>query len=373
MSGSADQRQPIEALAEDFLERKRRGERPTLEEYAARHPELADEIRELFPALEMMEHVGDDPGGVTGSIAGSGGRAEGVKIDKLGDYRILREIGRGGMGVVFEAEQESLGRRVALKVLAASAVIDAKQLRRFEREARSAARLHHTNIVPVFGVGRQDGYHYYVMQFIQGQSLDLVLDELRRLKKVGSGTTTIPGPTAARRAGQPAGITGRLGVTVVDECGLSAADVANSLLSGRFEPIGTQLAGLTLAQGQPGEADAAAATAALTGALTDGPTPAPAPIHPVWRIPRSPAHPGTSPAPRSAWRGHPIVRRYPNPTATSTGAWPASACRSPRPSTTPTARASSTATSSPATSSSTPGEMSGSPTSAWPRRPTPRT
>ena len=87
------------------------------------------------------------------------------------------------MGVVYEAEQESLGRHVALKVLPGHALLDPRQLDRFQREARAAARLHHTNIVPVFGVGEQDGLHYYVMQFIQGQGLDAVLEELRRLRR----------------------------------------------------------------------------------------------------------------------------------------------------------------------------------------------
>ena len=160
MSGSADQRQPIEALAEEFLERKRRGELPTPEEYATLHPELADEIRELFPALLMMEHVGDDPGGVTGSIAGSDGRVAGLKIEKLGDYRILREIGRGGMGVVYEAWQLSLNRRVALKVLPLAAGMEPRQLQRFKNEAQAAAQLHHVNIVPIFGVGCERGVHF---------------------------------------------------------------------------------------------------------------------------------------------------------------------------------------------------------------------
>ena len=80
----------------------------------------------------------------------------------LGDYRVLREIKRGGMAVVYEAEQVSLGRHVALKVLPRQMLPDGKQRQRFEREARSAARLHHTNIVPVFGVGEEGGLHYYV-------------------------------------------------------------------------------------------------------------------------------------------------------------------------------------------------------------------
>src|SRR5207244_8960669 len=89
-------------------------------------------------------------------------------------------IGRGGMGIVYEAEQESLGRRVAVKVLPHGPLLRDKQLRRFEREAKTAARLHHTNIVPVFGVGEQDGLHYYVMQFIRGVGLDAVIEALRR-------------------------------------------------------------------------------------------------------------------------------------------------------------------------------------------------
>ena len=165
MKTSSGERNPVELLAEDFLDRKRRGEQPTLREYVERYPELADDIRDLFPALLMMEDLGENSGGTTGSLAADG-IAAGVRLQRLGDYRILREIGRGGMGVVYEAEQESLGRRVALKVLAAHGLRSPRQLLRFHREARAAARLHHTNIVPVFGVGHQDGHHYYVMQFI---------------------------------------------------------------------------------------------------------------------------------------------------------------------------------------------------------------
>src|SRR5262249_54815747 len=122
---------------------------------------------------------------------------------------------RGGMGVVYEAEQESLGRRVALKVLSAGALLDPKQVRRFEREAKAAARLHHTNIVPVFGVGCQEGHHYFVMQFIAGLGLDAVLEDLRRTK-AAAGPAAAPAPEVGRDAG------------------LTAAQVARSLISGRF-------------------------------------------------------------------------------------------------------------------------------------------
>ncbi len=93
-------------------------------------------------------------------------------LEQLGDFRIIREIGRGGMGVIYEAEQITLKRRVALKVLTTSTHESAKQLERFQREAEAIARLHHTNIVPVFGSGSQDGVHYFAMQLIDGQPLN---------------------------------------------------------------------------------------------------------------------------------------------------------------------------------------------------------
>jgi len=216
MSTTSDSRNPVEALAEEFLERKRRGEKATPEEYAEKHPALADEILALFPALLMMEDLGGDSVERTGSVLTSGGAIGGAAASRLGEFRLLREVGRGGMGVVYEAEQESLGRRVALKVLPSGAITDTKQLRRFEREARSAARLHHTNIVPVFGVGQHEGTHFYVMQFIQGQGLDAVLDELRGLRDARTGKP------------EPAARTGR------SHRQRSAADIALSLATGRF-------------------------------------------------------------------------------------------------------------------------------------------
>ncbi len=157
------ERDPLELLAGEYMERLRRGECPSVEDYAAQRPELAEEIRELFPTIAMTERL------KARQERSSGGRATlgGAQLERLGDFRIIREIGRGGMGVVFEAEQKSLGRRVAVKVLPRRVLLDEKHLKRFQHEARIAANLHHTNIVEVFGVGEQDGFHYYVMQFIE--------------------------------------------------------------------------------------------------------------------------------------------------------------------------------------------------------------
>jgi WD40 repeat protein len=214
---SSDERDPVERLAEEFVARHRRGGNPSLVEYAERYPQWAARIKALFPALLLMEH--HKPGIGDGTDDDGLGVAT-APLERLGDYRIIREVGRGGMAVVYEAEQESLGRHVALKVLANHTSLDPKRAARFQREARAAARLHHTNIVPVYGVGEQDGVLYYVMQFITGQGLDEVLRELRRLRRQGLGSPQQNTPSAPR-SGDVADIG-------------SAADVARELLTGQF-------------------------------------------------------------------------------------------------------------------------------------------
>jgi WD40 repeat protein/serine/threonine protein kinase len=159
-------RHPIDELVEDFLARRERGERPTMQEYVERHPEYAHEIRELFPAMFVMEGVRRQS------------RISVARPERLGDFRIVRELGRGGMGVVYEAEQESLGRRVALKVLPRAMLGSQTLVQRFHREVRAAARLHHTHIVPIFSVGEQDGACFYAMQLIDGHALDWCIDVL---------------------------------------------------------------------------------------------------------------------------------------------------------------------------------------------------
>ena len=181
MSHSSSESDPLDQLAEEFMARCRRGERPAVSEYTDRYPEFAEQIRELFPTLLVMEELGSVGGELTGPFAPKA-LDDGPVPRQLGEYRILRLVGRGGMGVVYEAVQESLGRHVALKVLPFHAALTGTHLERFRREARAVARLHHTNIVPVFGVGEDKGVHYYAMQFIQGQGLDTVLQELRQLR-----------------------------------------------------------------------------------------------------------------------------------------------------------------------------------------------
>src|ERR1700720_441396 len=220
MSDSEARSELVLELAEEFLERYRKGERPPLREYIDRHPELAAEIREVFPAMALMENIALADEALDGEAAPSALPPAAATPKQLGGFRILREVGRGGMGIVYEAEQVSLGRHVALKVLPRNVLLDAQQKRRFEREAKAAARLHHTNIVPVFGVGEQEGLPYYVMQFIQGLGLDLVLDELRHLRQPRGKKA----PTQGDTPGRPTN----------DARDVSAADVARGLLSGEF-------------------------------------------------------------------------------------------------------------------------------------------
>ncbi len=182
MSEQTSRCEIVAELAEEFVGRYRNGERPPISEYVNRHPELAEEIREVFSAVLIVEGLAPEhDASILGRVPRNDSSPEPV-IEQLGDYRILREIGRGGMGIVYEAEQVSLGRHVALKVLPPHRLTDEHQRLRFKREAKAAAKLHHTNIVPVFGVGEHQGIHYYVMQFIQGLGLNDVLSELKRMQ-----------------------------------------------------------------------------------------------------------------------------------------------------------------------------------------------
>jgi WD40 repeat protein len=225
---------PFGQIADEFVEAFRQGKRPSVEEFARRYPEHADEIREMLPALVLMERAKSAEDTPSQRRPAKGSAA--APLSQLGDYQILREVGRGGMGVVYEAQQLSLGRHVAIKVLPAHALLDPRHLSRFQREARSAARLHHTNIVPVFGVGEQDGLHYLVMQFIKGLGLDVVLDELRRLRQPHGKQAR----TLGDASGRPTNVTRDI----------SAVYVARGLLSGEFRQS-EQANTLTTAPGEP--------------------------------------------------------------------------------------------------------------------------
>ena len=163
---------------ETYLDALRSGRPWSREEFLARHAEIAGPLGECLSGLEFIQTASVELEGSDAHRAAT--RPEPVPLRaRLGDYRVLREIGRGGMGVVYEAEQISLGRRVALKVLPFAAAIDPKQRQRFQIEAQAAAQLHHPHIVPIFAVGCDHGIHYYAMQFVEGRSLAAIIRELR--------------------------------------------------------------------------------------------------------------------------------------------------------------------------------------------------
>jgi serine/threonine protein kinase/WD40 repeat protein len=266
MTDSLSRFEPVEQLAEEFLARYRRGERPPLSEYTSAHPELADLIREYFPAMVLMEELGSAAGDYTLAPLGDSGHGGRGKIpEQLGEYRILKEMGRGGMGIVYEAVQETLGRHVALKVLPCHALLSQTQQERFRREARAAARLHHTNIVPVFGVGEHAGIHYYAMQFIQGQTLDEVLRQVRRLR-ADKEASAIPGP-GPQVAAQAALVEGLLSGQF--RAGLAHAEAASPARSSVGGPSSAAVRGTATASGS--SPDSAASLSATGSEITSQP------------------------------------------------------------------------------------------------------
>jgi tetratricopeptide (TPR) repeat protein len=179
-------------LVEELIDRLQ-ADGSDVDDYIAAHPEHADTLRRLLPAARILADLSRSVDGAHAVFGDTG-----ALLGELGDFRLLREVGRGGMGVVYEAEQVSLGRRVALKVLPYAATIDPRQLQRFHNEARAAASLHHEHIVPVYAVGCERGVHYYAMQFIDGRTLADVIQDLR-----GGPASASAGPQTATVAWGP--------------------------------------------------------------------------------------------------------------------------------------------------------------------------
>lgn len=220
-SNSADL--PLADLLEELVRKFQAGDAADVEGYLAQYPEHARELQGLVPTLALLAELG--------RVSAEGGPSEGESPDEvagpwvgarepgiLGDFRIHREIGRGGMGIVYEAEQISLHRRVALKVLPLAAMLDSRLLQRFKNEALAAASLDHPNIVRIYSVGCDRGVHYYAMEYIEGRSLAEVIGQLRTrwgfneseelpgtVTWVASARVGEPGPAdESKREGPPA-------------------------------------------------------------------------------------------------------------------------------------------------------------------------
>jgi serine/threonine protein kinase/Flp pilus assembly protein TadD len=190
---------PRVALAVDeYLAAERDGRRPDRNHFLQQHAEIAAELAECLDGLAFIEGAAPRLRRLS-----QGEPADGPPPpETLGDFRIARELGRGGMGVVYEAEQLSLGRRVALKVLPFAAALDPKHLQRFRNEALAAAHLNHPHIVPVYGVGCERGVHYYAMQLVEGQTLADLIRGLRAAAGLGQeGRPAGTGPSDSDRTG----------------------------------------------------------------------------------------------------------------------------------------------------------------------------
>ena len=181
-SESADSRNQsgieFDAILEAFSNECRAGKTPSIKAYIKKYPQHKADIKSLFPSVQWMEQLKDAEQDERAEISQTAGSSQNSQT--VDDYKIVREIGRGGMGVVYEAYQKTLQRRVALKLLHENAIPSPKRIARFAREARSAAGLHHTNIVPVFGFGEYKKTHYYAMQYIDGVTIEQVVKALRK-------------------------------------------------------------------------------------------------------------------------------------------------------------------------------------------------
>jgi serine/threonine protein kinase len=167
------------AALETYLASLRDGRPWSRRELLERNADISDALSGCFSGLEFVEAAAAQLALVPGDPATAQAEPALPPQSRLGDYHILREVGRGGMGVVYEAQQISLDRLVALKVLPFAASVDPKQRQRFQIEAQAAAQLHHPHIVPIFGVGCDRGIHYYAMQFVDGMSLAAIIRNLR--------------------------------------------------------------------------------------------------------------------------------------------------------------------------------------------------
>ncbi|HVX86429.1 MAG TPA: serine/threonine-protein kinase [Phycisphaerae bacterium] len=183
-AGGAPSGMLVEAVRE-YMAALEAGLRPSRREFAARYPEIADE---LAPCLDGLAFVNSAAAQLHEEPREPPPLAPPATAQPLGDFRLIREIGRGGMGIVYEAIQLSLGRRVAVKVLPFTAALDPRHLQRFRNEAQAAAQLHHSNIVPVYAVGSDRSVHYYAMQLIEGQSVAAIIRAMRMARGISGAT-----------------------------------------------------------------------------------------------------------------------------------------------------------------------------------------
>ncbi|MCA9150618.1 MAG: serine/threonine protein kinase, partial [Planctomycetales bacterium] len=186
----------IAKVVDEYADRVARGQTPNVEVLIADHPLLASTLRQVIRSLDVVHAVS-----IHSQPSGSSGAGLPFELNQslaqMGDFQIIREIGRGGMGVVYEAKQLSLDRPVALKVLPLAASLDETRLKRFQIEIQAAATLQHPNIVPIHATGCDQGVHFYAMQYIVGTPLDRVIQARRQQR-----ATPLSSPAASTKSEQ---------------------------------------------------------------------------------------------------------------------------------------------------------------------------
>lgn len=218
---SADQER-LARILDDYLVAIERGAPISPEELLARHPDDAEHLRGYLSGLRLI-HAAGEPLAAELAVPHVAWHRP---TEAIGDFHLIREIGRGGMGIVYEAWQATLKRRVALKVLPFTSTHDAKHTARFKNEAQAAAQVQHPNIVPVFAVGEHRGVHYYAMQLVSGRSLNKLLDELRGEQHRSASTVRGDRTRTAR------------GVTAFNATSLSGNSPVRASVSAEVKPNG---------------------------------------------------------------------------------------------------------------------------------------
>ncbi len=186
---TTEQQDQLSRILDEYLSALERGEPLERESLLHKHPQLREPLQLYLAKLDDLHEISAGFTAPHESTDHEELSDQGPQRDqepqhdhepqRLGDFRLIRQIGRGGMGIVYEAEQVSLHRKVAIKLLPFAAVLDTNQIARFQHEASAAAQLHHPHIVPIYAVGQQRGVHYYAMQLIVGHSLDEGIEWLR--------------------------------------------------------------------------------------------------------------------------------------------------------------------------------------------------
>lgn len=213
-------------IVDELLTKLARGEHVDVEQYAQQHPAAADVLRHAIPALQAVARSssgGDRSMATTLKTSAEAASDEFASGRTLGDFRLVGELGRGGMGVVYEADEISLGRKVALKILPFAGIVDDRALQRFRNEVRAAAALDHPNIVSVLSAGEQRGVHYYAMQLVRGQTLAEVIHELSKMR---SGAVALSGDSISRIVSLPSKAIATSGTEPTGDLAQPAASLA---------------------------------------------------------------------------------------------------------------------------------------------------